>query len=467
MANVLIIDDDHMFCEILKKHVSYYGHDVVCAFNGNEGIRASQTVNFDVVYLDVNLSDCSGLDLIPQIRETTSRPEVIIITGSADTDGAKLAIRNGAWDYIEKQSTTDAMLLPLIRVLEYRKDREGEPATVLLNREGIVGSSKEMSACLENVAKAAISSMPVCIQGETGTGKEMIAKAIHANSVRKNKDMVTVDCASIPEYLAESILFGHKKGAFTGAGEDRTGLIAKADGGTLFLDEIGELARNIQKSFLRVLQTGVFRPVGENNERKSDFRLISATNRDLESMVGKKIFREDLFYRIRTYQLMLPPLRKRKSDIPELCIYYISRLCSNRQQFIKGFSPEFFSIMMDYNWPGNIRELINTLEASITNAAEEGTLHQKHIPEYIRVQLAEYKIRRNTTAGSEIKTSSDLSVGTMPSLQLTRDGAIARIEREYLVDLLKFTKRNIGEACQISGLSRSRLYALLKKYEIN
>ena len=300
------------------------------------------------------------------------------MTGYGDPDGAELAIKHGAWDYIQKPSTMDAMTLPLVRALQYREEKKASKAMMILKREGIIGNSPKIRACLDLLTQVASSNANVLVTGETGTGKELFAVAIHKNSSRADKNFVVVDCTALPENLVESILFGHEKGAYTGADRAKDGLILQADGGTLFLDEVGELPLPIQKSFLRALQERKFRPVGGKEEIKSDFRLIAASNRNLDDMVRQGNFREDLLFRLRSFSIELPPLRERPEDIKDLAAYYTEVLCKRYEIETKEFSPEFFDVLTSYPWPGNVRELINALERALVNGRYERILFQKH-----------------------------------------------------------------------------------------
>ena len=285
MPKILIVDDEPLMAEMLCDLVKRMGYEGVAVSTLKTAEREIEKGDLDVVFLDVMMPDGNGLDFLPRIKLAPSSPEVIIITGYGDPDGAELAIRSGAWDYIEKASSISKLKLPLLRALEYREAKKGAGKPFILDRQGIVGKGPRMNTCLELLAQAATSDANVLIVGETGTGKELFAQAIHKNSTRQNRDMVTIDCAALPPTLVESVLFGHEKGAFTGADARKDGLIHQADGGTLFLDEVGELPLSIQKEFLRVLQEHRFRPVGGKSELTSDFRLVAATNRDLAVMV--------------------------------------------------------------------------------------------------------------------------------------------------------------------------------------
>jgi two-component system, NtrC family, response regulator len=458
MANVLIIDDDRSNMEMLFDMISDMGHKVTCAFTAEEGLRKAVSDAYDVVFLDMRLPDGNGLLLLPDIQETSSAPEVIIITGFGSPDGAELAIRNGAWDFIEKPLVRSMIELPLVRALEYREAKKEKSKPRTLRRGGIIGSSPIMDACMELVAQASATNAPVLIIGETGTGKELFARAIHSNSVYANNVFVTVDCASLPPTILESVLFGHEKGAFTGADRSREGLIKQADGGTLFLDEVGELPPASQKAFLRVLQEHCFRPVGGTREIKSDFRLISATNRDLKQMVHAGEFREDLLFRLRAFTIELPPLKNRPADIRELSLHFVNKLCERYNMDIKGFSSEFLDLLCAYDWPGNVRELVNTMESALAMAGQEPILFPKHLPMDMRVHLI-----RNAHRKSEDLVCPPETLGT---LKERREAAIAREEAKYLRELMAATGGSISKACEISGLSRVRMYVLLKKSNI-
>jgi two-component system NtrC family response regulator len=456
MAKVLIIDDDELICEMLSLMVEDMGHTPSYTMTITDGFKKASSEEFDVIFLDIRMPDGNGLDLLPKIHELPSQPEVIIITGLGDPDGAEIAIKNGAWDYIEKSASTKEMALPFTRALQYREEKTAKKPLAALKLNGIIGSSLRMQPCLDLLAQAAYSEANVLIFGETGTGKEVFARAIHENSRRADSNFVVVDCTALPETLVESVLFGHEKGAFTGADKPQDGLVKQAHGGTLFLDEIGELPLVIQKSFLRVLQEHCFRPVGSKHELTSNFRLLAATNRNLDRMVEQGLFRSDLLFRLRTLTIELPPLTSRKEDIKELAMYHMARVCDRYQIGTKGFSPEFLDALMAYDWPGNVRELVNAIERSITAAYSSPTLFPKHLPVDIRVKVARSAIKK------ELPPPASLSA-SLPLLGDFRQTA----ERQYLQDLLYQTKGSIREACRVSGLSRSRLYALLKEHGLS
>lgn len=466
MANILIIDDDPQVADSLRQVVEKMGHQPVIASSAAEALQRLPEREFEIVFCDVRMPDGSGLDLLPRIRSAYPAPEVIIITGYGDPDGAEQAIKQGAWDYVQKPLSVKDVMLSVERALQYREKRHAAATPVALKTEGIIGSGSQLSACRDALARAAGSEANVLITGETGTGKELFAWAIHRNSQRAAKNFVVVDCAALPENLVESTLFGHLRGAFTGAEKPREGLVKQADGGTLFLDEIGELSMSIQKAFLRVLQERRFRPVGGGAEVTSDFRLIAATNRDLDAMVLAGGFRADLLFRIRTLVLALPPLREMGQDLRDLVLHYVVKLCEQYGLPMKSFSPEFHDTLQAYAWPGNVRELIQALERAVVDAGDEPVLFPKHLPEHIRIHLAREAVRRARPEESPDSAAVSGEGEGPTSMKDFREAGLARLEAGYLSSLMRKTGGNVAEACRISGLSRSRLYTLLKKHRI-
>jgi two-component system, NtrC family, response regulator len=465
MANVLIIDDDRSMCDWIEVAVSRMGQNSACVHTLAEGLRKAQAESFAVIFLEAQMPDGSGLDIIPQIKATGYSPEIIIITGFGDPDDAELAIANGAWDYIEKPVSLEAIKIHLTRVLEYKAEKSSGPPPLALKRKDIIGSSQQLASSFELLGQAAQSDVNVLITGETGTGKELFARAIHYNSPRASRNFVIVDCTALPETLVENLLFGHTRGSFTGAYTSQEGLIKQADRGTLFLDEIGELPLSIQKSFLRVTQEHRFRPVGGNQEVTSDFRLVAATNRNLENMVRQGQFREDLLFRLRSLVIILPPLRECLEDFKEITLHYMKALCDRFGIGPKGFSPEFWDAATSYRWPGNVRELIQALEKALLAAKDEPILYPKHLPTHIRIQVARNGVHKKSLNRNKPGIGTTLPPA-LPSLKEMRRAVVSEAEQRYLRDLLSYVSGNIDEACRISGLSRSRVYTLLKKYRL-
>lgn len=471
MANVLIVDDDTGICKMMAAKIRSMGHDAEYALTLDEGMKKTGSGIFDVVYLDVNLPDGSGLHGLTKMKELAPDTEIIVITGIGRYDDAEFAINSGAWDYIEKPSTIKLMINPFLKILQYKESHPSDKSNPAIKRDGIIGNSAALNASLRETAQAAKTDTNVLISGETGTGKELFAWAIHQNSARADKNFIIVDCTILTETLVEGMLFGHEKGAFTSADKMREGLIEQANGGTLFLDEIGELPYSIQKSFLRVLQEHKFRPLGSKHELSSDFRLIAATNRDLDKMVEKGQFREDLFFRLRSYAIKLPPLRERLEDIDELVSY---KLKANFDRFRTDrieVSPEYLDALKSYSWPGNVRELFNTVERTLVVAKNSSVLFPRDLPDNIRIKLSQSHIEKHKVRlpGKIKPANANMNAAQkaeMMTLQAVRDNALSEIEKNYLIDLKEFTNSNVEKACQISGLSRSRLYALLQKHGV-
>lgn len=495
MAKILIIDDDVTFCNTMESLISRMGLECVCAHTIEKGLKILDNSDIDLVLLDVRLPDGHGLDFLTQIREESlSSPEIIIVTGKGDPDGAELAIQGGVWDYIVKPSPVKQTRLSLGRALKYREEKKNRQAAHPLNLEKIIGSSPVMKSCYELLSRAVVSNAPVLISGETGTGKELFAKTIHENSPRSGEGFIVVDCASLTESLLESTLFGHKKGAFSGAESDRKGLVKLADKGTLFLDEVGDMPLSTQKSFLRVLQEKKFRPVGETKETESDFRLIAATHRDLETMVKKGEFRRDLLFRLCALRLKIPALRHRKEDLKALTMFYVNKLCEDYAMPNKGFEPDFFDVLKAHNWPGNIRELFNVLENAFVASGSEKTLYAMHLSRDLRIRAARAffnqaseppdkntgKIEKTDFSKKDKETfyveaekekgilaetcinPSEIFPETMPSLKKFK----VQMEEYYLKELIRKNRGDVSSIIKTAGVSRSHFYGLLKKYGI-
>ncbi len=466
MGKVLIIDDDQPIRDALELVVKRLGHDPRAASTLADGVRLTREGDFDVVLLDVRLPDGNGLEVIGDLHGAPSKPEVIVITGWGDPDGAEAAMRKGAWDYIEKPPTLRSMTGPLLSAMAYRDSRP-RPAAPAFRWDGIAGGHPGRAACLDLAARAARSDANVLITGETGTGKELFARAIHANSRRKDGAFVALDCAALPATIVESVLFGSERGAYTGADRPRPGLITPAHGGTLCLDEVGELPVPVQKAFLRTLQERKVRPVGGKTEHPCDFRLVAATHRDLEAMSLTGQFREDLLFRLRSMVIDLPPLRERPEDVSAFAAHFLTLACARHGVPPKTLSPAVVADLAAYSWPGNIRELQNVMEAMVALALDEPELHPVHLPVHVRVHVARGHVRERETLPEHPEQAEALRPGPLadadkhlPSIKAYRQA----MDRLYLERLLAHSGGKAAEACLVSGLSRSRLYALLKEH---
>lgn len=462
MANILIIDDDPTVSKLLCLLVHRIGHQAVWKATLQTGVAEAMTNTYDIVFLDVHLPDGNGLDALPNIRQTASNPVVIVLTAYGQTEGARVAVQYGAWDYIQKSDDISQIRFQIRRAIEYRQGRDVQPSPDCeLYREGIIGDSAKMTACYDLLAQAADNDVNVHLTGETGVGKDIFARAIHRNSKRKNQPFVTIDCSVLHQNLKESDLFGYVKGAFTGADKNKQGLIALADGGVLFLDEVGDLSLADQRLFLRLLQEQRFRPLGGKKDRQSNFRLITATNKDIDRMAKKGCFRIDLFFRLRGMMIDLPPLRERDDDIKILAVHYIRKLCRRQGMEVKKISSDFIQALYNYKWPGNVRELIKALETALAAASDSPTLYPFHLPMHIRTCLVESELDQCRTK-SPHRFNQKKSYENLPLLA----DLLETTEREYLQHLSNETGGDVDQIVHVSGLSRATLYRRLKKYQI-
>jgi two-component system NtrC family response regulator len=462
MARILVLDDDRLVQRLIATTATELGHEALAASTLAEGLARCQSAPCDVVFLDVLLPDGNGLSIIPELRGLPVAPEIVIVTGHGDPEGADLAIRHGAWDFLTKPLSLDNLQLILNRVVAFRQQRRAA-GTNFLELRSIVGQSQALRACLDLAAQAAASDINVLLLGETGTGKEVFARAIHDNSPRAAMPLVTMDCASATESLLESQLFGHTRGSFTGADQDRDGVVRLAHRGTLFLDEVGELPVSLQRSFLRVLETRRFRPIGGKSEVSSDFRLIAATNRNLIEMASLDLFRTDLLYRLNGIAITLPPLRERKEDIPLLCRHFVTTLCSRYNACGKAVSDDLVEALVRYDWPGNVRELGHALERAFAASRGEPQIFAGHLPLDIRMAVARSRLHKD--ADDAPPAACPPTPGVAQPYQPYREFKDAS-EKAYLKGLLA-TTAGITDAARISGLSRGHLYQLLKKHGLD
>jgi two-component system, NtrC family, response regulator len=462
---VLIIDDDVQVCRFLSKIFAGMGYSVSHELTLAQGVSHIFSGQVDILFLDVNLPDGNGLAAINTIREHPSPPEIIVITADDNVDGAEIAMKSRAWDYISKTGSSKNFRFALERAVEYRRQKKARLFRHAIRREGIIGESPAMLKCLETVAVAAHSDIPVLVTGETGTGKELVSKAIHLNSARCNEPFVVVDCASLPEHLVESTIFGHTRGAFTGADKEKIGLMKVAGKGTLFLDEVGELPVEVQKKFLRAVQEKKFRPLGSKTEIHSDFRLICATHRDLEDMVKQGKFREDLFFRIVSLTIHLPPLKDRADDVIVLARDHMKAMAGADLKNVCVMSRPFLEELRIYDWPGNVRELFNTLDRVCAEAGDGATLFPHYLPEHIRAFNIRHRFADRTGEAPDPENRPVPGTGTPGTLPPLKDH-METLKAAYVRQLLTVTRGDIKACCRISGLSRGHLYRLVQQYDI-
>lgn len=458
MARILVVDDEAVVRVLVGDTAGSMGHEVLTATSLREGLAKAAT-GVDVVFLDVLLPDGNGLDYVAHFARQPDTPEVIVITGHGSADGAEAALRHGVWEYVQKPLKVQDVTLSLSRALAYRAGRH-KAAGAGLVLPGIVGDSPALREALDLVAEAAASNVNVLITGETGTGKELAARAVHANGARSGMPLVTLDCASLTENLVESQLFGHVRGAFTGADRHSDGLLRQADRGTLFLDEIGDLPMPMQGSFLRALEQRRFRPVGAAHEVASDFRLIAATNKNLHEMARLDLFRSDLLYRLRGLTITMPPLRERPDDILPLCEHVISGYCARQGVPCKDMAGDFMDTVQRYCWPGNVRELLHATERACAAAQTDTMLFARQLPVEIRVQVA-----RNTMCpDSPLPPVCPLPPEGDATAPVKLKDYKANAERAYVSRLLDRYGNDMRGAAAEAGVSRGHFYELVKKH---
>ena len=455
---ILVVDDDPVVRRSCERILSE-----TCAVRsvgtGREGLESLESESFDAALIDLKLPDMDGMDILS--RGTDSFPDVplIIITGYSTIKGAVDAIKIGAFDYIAKPFTPDQLEATVEKAFRQRKllkDYRELREAVSDSRQAmpLLGESPAMKEVLSLVEQVAETDSTVLLTGESGTGKELVAQAIHARSPRRNELFIAVDCGAIAPSLIASELFGHVRGAFTGATADRSGLVQAADGGTVFLDEISNLPLDLQASFLRVIETSEVRAVGASASIKVNVRYISATNRDLGNLVGEGTFREDLSYRLNVFPIRIPPLRERREDIPTLARHFLALLSTKIHKRIEDFTPEALNALAGYDWPGNVRELSNVVERLVILGGE-GRIGQASVNQAL------------TSPGSAESVPTPQTAAELNEARKTvRDQAVADIEKKFLIEALRRNDHNVTKAAEDSGMQRSNFQALLKKHEL-
>src|SRR5271170_7753956 len=378
MAHILIVDDERSICELLEITFRKEGHRVEVAMNGEGARRKLESQIFDIVISDIRMPDTTGVELLQFCKEISPSSYFLLITGVPTVETAIAAVNAGADRYVIKDHDLVDQLRRAVRQVDETLRLKNEAGYLrreirrLTGQDNIIGHSPKMRAIFDMIMTVAPQTSRVLITGETGTGKELVARAIHENSARSKEPFITINCGAFPETLLESELFGYVKGAFTGANENRQGLFKAANKGTLFLDEIGNMSVPMQVKLFRVLQEGKVRPLGSNEEIEIDVRVIAATNKDLDKAIVAGEFREDLYYRLSVIPIQLPSLRERREDIPLLARAFLERFRKSMEKPVEGISPEAMSRLESYDWPGNVRELENTMERAV--ALETGTL---------------------------------------------------------------------------------------------
>jgi DNA-binding NtrC family response regulator len=443
-TRLLIVDDDPVALDLLREVLSKEGYEVVSALSAEEAISQGIENIFDVIITDVRMGEKDGMDVLRSFKKTSPETAVIMITAFGSIDTAIEAIREGAFDYISKPFKLEEIKITVRRALEQRRLlRENQYyRQELLEKyqfKNVIGRTPQMFQVYKTIARVADTKSTILLYGERGTGKELVARSIHYNSQRSDRPFVTVDCASLVETLMESELFGHVRGAFTGALQAKRGLFEEAAGGTLFLDEVGNLSLSTQAKLLRFLQEFEIKRVGGTENIKVDVRVIAATNQFLEPLVKSGNFREDLFDRLNVVPISLPPLREKKEDIPLLIIHFLQKSSEENRKQISHISPEALDILTQYSWPGNVRELRHTIERAVVLSTQPIILPED-LPKKI---LEEVK-------GKEIQFPEEL----LP---------LREVERMYVLKVLRETKGNKKKASEILGIDRTTLYRILEK----
>jgi nitrogen regulation protein NR(I) len=452
MTTILVVDDQKTICYSIQRFLISEGYDVLTATNGEEALKLVDSGTPGLVIMDVRMPEMDGLEVLGRIKGSHPDVQVIMMTAFSTTEKAIHAMKLGAYDYITKPFDNDELL---VRVRDAVKTGGLKKEVVTLDEqddnaaaERIVGKSPQMLELYKQIGKVAPTDATVLIRGESGTGKELIARAIYHYGNRPAKPFLAINCAAIPEQLLESELFGYERGAFTGADSKRIGKFEQCNGGTLFLDEIGDMTLPLQAKLLRVLQDGTFERLGGNETLGTDVRIIAATNKDLEAMVKKASFREDLYYRINVVTIKIPPLRERKEDIRELVHYFIRKFDKTLGKDIKGITAETLEKLEEYSWPGNVRELKNIIQRAMVFCPHE----------YLSIECCDsLDLRRRGCAslGEAIQNLTDLAFrdGNQERFQ----DIVSTVEKNMVMKALELTKGNQVQAARLLGISRNTL----------
>jgi two-component system response regulator HydG len=449
---VLIVDNDAAHAETVAESLTRVGYDCVVATSGAEGARLIERERFDIVITDLMMTDVNGIEILKRARQSQSECEVILVTGHGTIPSAVEAMQEGAFNYLQKPLDLKQLRVVVGRASEsVRLRRTNVELQQRLDErfgfEGVIGTSPQMHGVIDRLKRIAPTDASVLIQGETGTGKELVAQAIHQNSPRKNKPFVALNCAALSENILESELFGHVKGAFTDASTDRVGKFAYAHGGTIFLDEVGDMPMATQIKLLRVLENGEVTRVGSNESTKVNVRVLSATNRNLEDAIAAGTFRSDLYHRLKVITIALPPLRDRAQDIPLLIEHFIRQFSKRHHKTIKSMSPAARMKLLAFAWPGNVRQLRNVVESMVV-VDFDGVLDTDDLPSEL------------TEGGAQAQAAGG-AVGTLASFV---GKPLEDVERVFITETLAFTGGNREQAAQLLGIGERTLYRKIKEY---
>lgn len=457
-GRILLVDDEEIVLESCRRILARGGYEIDAARDGLAALERVNEADYDLLILDIKMPRMDGIEVLRRVKEARPDIDIIMITGLHDIETAVRAMKLGALDYLPKPFEPSDLKMLVEKVFDQRAARHGEPelqaAGASYRFENIIGTSAAMQKVYRLIAYCAPTNSTVILRGESGTGKELIARAIHYNSLRKDHPFVPVDCTSLSESLLESELFGHVKGSFTGAIADKKGLFELADGGTLFLDEIGNLSMSTQAKLLRFIEEREFKAVGATRTQTVDVRLITATNKDLEAMVARGEFRDDLYYRINIFPIELPPLRERREDIPALASHFLKRFSSGKNHQTVEFSADALNLLVNHDWPGNVRELENVVERGVILAAGD-TIRQGHLASIMEMlPPMELGVPRSSEELKHMK-------------KIARQKSVEDIERLFVIAALKRNGWNATRAAEETGMQRSNFQALMAKYDIH
>ncbi len=458
-ARILVVDDEEIVIRSCLRILEGNGYEIDVAHDGHEALRKIESNTYDIMILDIMMPNLGGLEVLRRVKETHPDMDVIMITGLSQIDTAVQAMKLGAFDYISKPFEPDELKLGVQRARERRQLLQENlnlksAVSSKYRFDNIIGSSPPMQAVYRLVAQCAPTNSTVLLTGESGTGKELIARAIHYNSLRKDKPFIPVDCNALSENLLESELFGHVKGAFTGAVTSKKGMFEVAGSGSLFLDEIGNFSLATQAKLLRVLQEREFRAVGDTRTQTANFRLITATNRDLNAMVAAGTFRDDLYYRINIFPIHVPALRDRRDDIPALAYHFLKMFSAELGKKVTDISEGAMSALTIYSWPGNVRELENVIQRAAI-LTSDNVIRRAHLVNIVDPsrQPEDFTVPRT---GDELKRLK----------KAAREKSVEEIEKQFVLEALKRNQWNVTKSAEDTGLQRPNFQALMKKYAI-
>lgn len=473
MFRVLVVDDDNALRLTVSSAFSERNYEVEQACNGEEAVNKVMASKYDLVILDVNMPKMSGLEALKQIKAYDGSIICIMITAYSNVKDAVEAVRQGAYNYLEKPIKSEDLVALVDRALKAQSIVKAvslsAPATTAGENRGLVGGSSEMKRIFTLINKLAQVDTSVLVRGESGTGKELVARAIHMNGPRKDERFVAINCSAIPEALIESEFFGHEKGAFTGADSRKIGKFQFADGGTLFLDEIGDISASLQVKLLRALQEQRFTPVGSNREVEVNVRIVAATNRNLEEMIKKGEFREDLFYRLNVLPIFLPPLRERKDDIVSLVNHFLAKFGALYGAKITGITDEAKELLIKYNWPGNIRELENVMEHAFV-VESESKISASSLPDSIRGLSR--SVAKSAMASDNVQTDGSIDPSqnnaeltfAIDLKNLDFQSQKEEFEKHFIISALKVFNGRINQTALHANIPKKTLLRKLEKY---